>query len=619
MNRFYALDIETASNTSGNNYALEAYRLPQGKARITSIAVSGPDSYFKQLDERSENMHEITSILEFLRGKQVFAHRGVFDVGWLIAQTQNYQLLLDIKWRDSMLLGKWLINGQIADMYRWGLALRDVVERYVKEHPDLEEFMDLKRADVTAGEDYDYWLKRGRMDAEFTHLVAETMWDLLPEEQRPGYIYEQANIVPVANAWLMGMHTNLEATKKFKPKIQKFQKTLAARIGQTEACLRSPQQLAHLLFEVKKFPVQGRTPKGKPSAAKDNLLLLEDRLAGTEDAKFLRTIMDFKKLATMESKFVNGILNCAAYNGDSYTHAFPNIFGTYTGRYTYVAKTKKKDPSGIANHQLPRQGPIRGLLTAPEGYDVCELDGEQQELRFVGQMARDTNLIGDFNNDIDVHSSMTSFISGIPYDSLIQILDHENDPGYKEALNYRYAGKLLNLSCQYRIGAKALAYKFFTTYGINISKGQAFRYLGMYKRRYSGVKQYWDDAIALAKKDGYAESIGSRRFKLKLWTGKYEYRTEQSAINFPIQGSGGDHKNAAISIIARKFPEAIFVLDLHDGIWYYLPSDHSVELAREMRDELNRTNWSRLWSRDILLPLPFGAKVGPSFGEVKTV
>lgn len=615
MNRFYALDIETASNKKGTNFGLEAYRLPQGKARITSIAVSGPDNYFRQLDERSENLDEIPAMLAALKGKEVFAHRGVFDVGWLIAQTGSYQTLLDIKWRDSMLLAKWLINGQVADMYHWSLALRDVVERYIKEHPELTEFLDLKKADATPGEDYEYWLKRGRMDAEFTLLVAETMWDLLPDEQKPGYVYEQANIVPVANAWLTGLHTDVEETKRFKPRIQQFQKKLAARIGQTEACLRSPQQLAHLLFEVKKYPVQMRTPKGKPSANKDSLLLLEDKLAGTEDAHFLRTILDFKKLATMESKFVNGILNSAAYNGTDYTHAFPNIFGTYTGRYTYVAKTKKVDPSGIANHQLPRKGPIRSLLTAPEGYVVCELDGEQQELRFVGEISGDTTLITDFNSGIDVHSSMTSFISGIPYETLLELLDQEDD----SATNYRYAGKLLNLSCQYRIGAKALAYKFFTNYGLNISKGEAYRYLGMYKRRYPGVKAYWDRAIEEAKKQGYAESIARRRFKLKMWGGKYEYRTEQSAINFPIQGSGGDHKNAAISIIARKFPEAIFVLDLHDGIWYYLPEDNAVELARAMRDELNRTNWSRLWNRDIKLPLPFGAKVGPSFGQVKVV
>lgn len=612
MSDFYALDIETASNVKGKEYALESYRYG-ADARITSIAVSGPSGDI-QIDERSNNMDKLGKVLAHLKGKQVFAHRAVFDVGWLIGATY-YDLLLGIKWRDTALLSKWLTNGQVAAKNHMSYSLSAVVKRHINGHPNLSEFLDVKMSEVTAGEDYDYWLKRGRMDAMFTRLIAIEMWKLLPEEQRAGYIYEQANIVPVANAWFGGLHVDSDRTQELDPKISAFKKSLASKIGQTEACLSSPQQLAHLLFKVKKFPVQGRTAKGKPSTAKDNLLLLENKLMGTEDAIFFRTILDFKKLSTIKSKFINGINDSVKYNGSEFTHAFPNIFGTYTGRYTYVAKTKKVHPSGIANHQLPRKGPIRKLLTAPEGYVVCELDAEQQELRFVGQISGDENLLDDFNSGLDPHSSMTSFISAIPYDELLELLLAEDE----NAINYRYAGKLLNLSCQYRIGAKSLAYKFFTTYGIIITTGEAFRYLGMYKRRYPGVKKYWDNAVISAKQLGYAESISGRRYGLKFWSGGSEYMTEQSAINFPMQGSGGDHKNAAISIIAHKFPEAIFTLDLHDGIWYYLPEDGAAELAIEMRDTLNRTNWSRLWNRDIRLPLPFGAKIGPSFGEVKTI
>lgn len=611
----YSLDIETASNVAGKPYALEACRLSQNKARITSIAVSGPDSYFVQLDEKVHSIEEeLPALLSHLSGKQVFAHRAVFDIGWLIGATR-LDLVRDIKWRDTGLLAKWLVNGQVAAKNRWGFSLRDVTKRYIKHHEDLEEFLDLKKAEVSPGENYEYWLKRGRMDAVFTRLIAIEMLDLLPQSQKAGYLYEQGNLVPVANAWLIGLHANSKKTHELKPKIVEYKKQLASRIGVTVSCIQSPQQLAHLLFEVKKFPVQGRTPKGKPSAAKDNLLLLEDKLAGTEDAHFIRTILNVKRLSTIESKFINGINECVEYNGSDYTHAFPNIFGTYTGRYTYTAKTLKKWPSGIANHQLPRKGPVRGLLTAPPGYVVCEFDGMQQELRFIGQISGDQNLLYDFNQGLDVHSTMTSFISGIPYEELLRLLDNDDT----EATNYRYAGKLLNLSCQYRIGAKALAYKFFTTYGITITRGQAYNYLSMYKSRYKGVKSYWDDAITRAKSTGYAESISGRRYQLKFWGGSTTYGTEQSAINFPIQGSGGDHKNLAISLIARKYPEAIFVLDLHDGIWYYLPESHAQELAIEIRDYLNATDWSKLWNKEILLPLPFDAKIGPSFGEVRKI
>ena len=128
MSNFYALDIETASNVAGKEYALECYRLPQGKARITSVAVSGPDSYFRQLDERSDNMSDIPALLKFLKGKEVFAHRAVFDIGWLIAQT-DYRTLLDIKWRDSGLLAKWLVKGRKVHLFacisgRWARLCR---------------------------------------------------------------------------------------------------------------------------------------------------------------------------------------------------------------------------------------------------------------------------------------------------------------------------------------------------------------------------------------------------------------------------------------------------------------------------------------------------------------
>src|SRR5690606_19680941 len=148
----------------------------------------------------------------------------------------------------------------------------------------------------------------------------------------------------------------------------------------------------------------------------------------------LKTILDFKKLATLESKFINGIINAYNYNGNAYTHAFPNIFGTYTGRYTYAAKTKNKYPSGIANHQLPRKGPIRKLLIAPPGYKVLELDGSQQELRFVTQFSRDPNLIHEYLNGIDVHSSMAAYVAGMAYQAFVELYESGDD----RAINFRY-------------------------------------------------------------------------------------------------------------------------------------------------------------------------------------
>jgi DNA polymerase-1 len=507
------------------------------------------------------------------------------------------------------------MNGQVAEMKRVSYSLQNLVKLYVTEHPMLEEFLDMKKQEVTPGQDYDYWLTRGRMDAVMTRELVMALWDKLPVEQRRGFVIESGNIVPLAYASYFGLHVDAAHAERLKPKIIEHKATLAKRLGKPGTLITSPQQLSKYVFGELGLPVVTRTPKGKPSTAKDNLLVLADRFKGTDEGAKLKIILDYKKLATLESKFVNGIINAVKYNNYTFTHASPRIFGTYTGRFTYSAKTLKKYPAGIANHQLPREGPIRKLLTAPPGYDVLELDGSQQELRFIGQIARDTNLLHDFNTGLDPHSSMSAYISGQAYEEFVRLYES----GDTDAVNHRYAGKLLNLSCQYRIGAKSLAFKFFTNYNINISKQDAWRYLTMYKTRYRGVVQYWAETIARAKEQEYVESIAKRRYKIKFWSEAKEWLSESSAINFPIQGSGADHKNAAISLVSRKFPEAIFALDLHDGLWYYLPSEHSKELGLDMRAYLNSTDWQGLWNTEIHLPLPFDAGLGKSFGEARTL
>src|SRR5690606_5207487 len=211
--------------------------------------------------------------------------------------------------------------------------------------PDLEEFLDMKRAEVTPGEDYEYWLRRGRLDAIMTLHLVRTLWPKLPASQRRGFIYEAGNIVPVANAWYVGLYGDVKRAQELKPKFAAHKELLTQKLGKPESMFTSNIQLANYLFKELKLPVISKTPKGRPSASKDNRNILADRLKDTNVAPILKTILDFRKLATIESKFINGIIEAYNYNGNAYTHAFPNIFGTYTGRYTYTAKTKNKYPA----------------------------------------------------------------------------------------------------------------------------------------------------------------------------------------------------------------------------------------------------------------------------------
>jgi len=210
---------------------------------------------------------------------------------------------------------------------------------------------------------------------------------------------------------------------------------------------------------------------------------------------------------------------------------------------------------------------------------------------------------------------MGAFIAGEPYGSYMARYKAEEE----DAVNFRYAGKLLNLSCQYRIGNKSLAAKFFSTYGIVVSDAKAAQYLSLYKRKYPGVVKYWDDAIRKAKLNGYAETIAGRRYIIDAWGGRNAWSSESSAINFPVQGFGGDHKVLAIAEIWENYPEALFMLDLHDGLWYGVPEDHGKELLLDMRDHLSNLPYGDIWNAEVPIPLLFDAQFGDSFGNIHEI
>ena len=609
----FSLDIETAPSDEHVNstFALEPWRQSDDTARITSIAVAGPDNYIKQIDERSGNMGEYPSLLKFLEGKVVVAQNTVFDLGFTIVR-EGFHTVQKQKWKDTMLLAKWIHNGQ--NDRRIPLDLRALVGRYLPDHPLTEEFLDLKKAEVTPGQDYKYWLKRGRMDAILTRALYFVLLKKLPRSCHTGYHIEQRILPTVANSWVDGLNLDMHKFNALSPRIAEAKKALAKRVGVAGTVIQSPAQLKNLIEQDMGLPLPLKTPKGEGSTSKESLMKLHRNLLNRGDKRYkiLKDVLDYKQLNTMQTKFVNGAVKCTGYLGEDKSKSGPRVFGTYTGRFTYSNKVKKKNQVGLATHQLPRTGPIRRCIVADEGCKILELDASGQEMRFMAHFSRDDHMVKVFNKGMKPHGSMGAFISGDDYDEFMD--------GYKakdkEVVNNYMAGKLLNLSCQYRIGGKALAAKFFSNYQIVISEGAGRQYENLYRQRYPGVPQYWRSAINTAKENGYAESIGGRRFQIENWR-HHKWGSESSAINFPIQGSGADHKDLAIAYVAAKFPELKFILDLHDGLWYQIPDNKNTEeLALEVRDALNKLNFHEIWNVDHVVDFPFDAQLGTNFGDV---
>lgn len=636
MRNFYTLDIETAAIDKSMimHAGLEPWRLRQGKAMITSMAICRPDNSVTQIiNDGPDWIFKVSAMLSELQGQTVYAHFGVFDIAWLIAQLQPSKigkipdLILGINWRCSQLLGKWICNGQVAEDTHFSYALANMVKTFLPGHEMTGEFLTMKAQGHAAGVNEQYWLDRGNMDVIMTAALVDFLLTKLPPEQRVGLLTEFKCLVPVANSWLMGIRIDKKILETLHPKMSAQKTSLAKQLGLDEGIFTSPKRLGHLLFDQWGLPVQSRTPTGAPGCAKDDLMWLQYHLlnSGSKDyADKVGLILEAKTVATIMSKYVKTTHEALSHTGDGYIYGAPRIFGTYTGRFTYSNTTKSYDAeadttskfkTGIALHQMPRKAKdIRSMLLPPEGTALYEADAAGQESRLMAIRCGDKTMLKVFTDNMNFHSMTGSAIIGRDYYEFEDERKAEDGAGY--LTEQRQLGKLTNLSCNYRIGGKALSEKAFVNYDTFMTIETGNFLVNTFKRTYPGVPSYWDDVVWDSKKSGYTEVFGGRRYKLSKWSSD-RWMTESSAINVPIQGAGASMKEIAICEMMQKNADCLFALDLHDANFMYVKEDEVKQKSEELDHTLNNIDYSKYWGFTPPIPLPYESNYGINFSDVK--
>lgn len=638
MNELFSLDIETKSTKPGmsDHAGLEPYRLRQGNAMITSIDLTRPDNSNISIenDGSSNWLYKVKSLLEEVKGQKVYAHNATFDIAFLIAQLQPNrtgdipQVIRDIKWRDTMLLTKWLVNGQMAEHTHLRYGLANLVQLFLPNHPMTADFIMMKSRRVAAGENPEYWKARGTMDTIMTKALADMLEARLPAAQRIGITTEFECIVPIANSWLMGIKVNQDkldiAGKMYDDKMA----GLSKQLGVSASVITSPKQLGNLIFNEWGLKSVRNTPTGAPGSSKEDLMWIQYGLlqAGEEDlAKKMGLILDFKTTATLKSKYVKSTYQALEHTQDGYIYGAPRIFATYTGRMSYSSTTTSKDfetdknskyKNGIALHQMPRKAKeIREFLEPPEGQSIYEADASGQESRLMAIRSGDPTMLKVFRDNLNFHAMTGSSIIGVEYDEFMEKYKAQEDEGgyYVEQ---RQLGKLANLSCNYRIGGKSLSEKSFITYDTYMTVDTGNYVVKAFNRAYPKVPEYWNDVVWESKQAGYTEEFGGRRFKLTDWN-SHKWGTESSAINMPIQGAGASMKEIAILETYKKVDGAKFCLDLHDANFFYVPTEMLETKRKELDQVLNTIDYEKYWGFKPAISLPYESKFGDNFSKVK--
>ncbi|MHB1566187.1 MAG: DNA polymerase I [Acidiferrobacter sp.] len=338
-----------------------------------------------------------------------------------------------------------------------------------------------------------------------------------------------------------------------------FADTLAAlevrahALAGTPFNLNSPAQIQQVLFHDLKLPVRRRTPKGQPSTAEEVLTEL------AIDYPLPQLILDYRSIGKLKS---------------TYTDKLPALCDATTGRVhtTYhqaVAATGRLSSSDPNLQNIPirtEEGRrVRRAFIAAPGFRLLSADYSQIELRLMAHLSQDEGLVRAFQEGRDIHQATAAEVFAV---TLAAVSDDQ-----------RRAAKAINFGLMYGMSAFGLARQ------LRISQAAAQAYCDRYFARYPGVQAYMDKTRAIARRDGYVETLFGRRLyvpDIKASNSARRQYAERTAINAPLQGTAADLIKMAMlridTFLQENALESRMIMQVHDELVFEVPPAEETRL-----------------------------------------
>ena len=238
----------------------------------------------------------------------------------------------------------------------------------------------------------------------------------------------------------------------------------------------------------------------------------------------------------------------------------------------------------------------KGFIPA-EGYLFYGADYSQVELRILAHFSGDEPLVRAFREGIDVHRQTASVIFDVPLDDV--------------TAKQRGQAKTINFATLYGQGAFSLARQ------LGIGRDEAKAFIEEYFERFSGVRTYLDEQVAMAHERGFVETLmGRRRYVPELKAKNWNVRQfgERVAQNTPIQGTAADMIKKAMIDVAHALDEADsgarMVLQVHDELLLEVPVGEEDALAELVISRMEG-------AMELSVPLVAEGSVGESWYDTK--
>ncbi|MDL1860623.1 DNA polymerase I [Betaproteobacteria bacterium PRO7] len=403
-------------------------------------------------------------------------------------------------------------------------------------------------------------------DAEVTLALHHALWPRIADDARLRYVYEDIEI-PVSRVLLEMERAGVLIDRD---KLLAQSRELAARMAELEARahelagqpfnLGSPKQIGEILFGKLGLPVVKKTASGAPSTDEEVL----EKLA--LDYPLPKALLEYRALSKLKSTYCDKLP----------ASVDPQTGRVHTSYGQAIAVTGRLSSSEPNLQNIPIRTPegrrIRETFIAPPGSRIVSADYSQIELRIMAHISGDEGLLAAFAAGEDIHRATASEVFGVPV-------------GEVTSEQRRYA-KVINFGLIYGMSAFGLASN------LGIEKDAARSYIDRYFTRYPGVARYMETTRALAKRQGYVETVFGRRLwlpEINSPNGPRRAGAERAAINAPMQGTAADLIKLAMIAVAdwlrREQLATQLIMQVHDELVFEAP-EAEVELVKTKVPEL---------------------------------
>ena len=530
----------------------ETTNIDANKAEVVglSFAIKPNEAYYVPIPEDKAKANSILS--EF---------KGIFEDSKIdkIAQNIKYDALV-LKWYGIELKGAFHDTMLMHYLLEPGLRhnMDYLAETYLKYQPISIETLigkkgknqlNMRQVPVEKVTDY------AAEDADITLQLNDLFKPQLEENDLSKLYYEMEEplVKVLIDLEYEGIRLNSdylnEYSKVLGEEIQKFESKIYEHAG-VKFNIASPKQVGEVLFEKLKIPYRWRKTKtGQYSTNEEKLTEL------SLEYPFVKDILDYRGLAKLKSTYVDSLPKMVNPKSGRIHSSFNQALAA-TGRLSSNNPNLQNIPI-----RTPQGAKVReAFIPRDENHVLVAADYSQIELRLIAEISKDEEMLDAFISGQDIHKATAAKVFEVPFDEVTK--------------EQRYRAKTVNFSIIYGAGATNLSRQ------LGIKRTEAQEIINQYFKKYTGLKQYMQDIIEFARKNGYvATLLGRKRHLREINSNSSLERSnaERVAINTPIQGSAADMIKIAMVNIHKAFLEKKFkskmILQVHDELVFDVPKE----------------------------------------------